>query len=103
LKFKRMLPTFGEREVESISKQQVLDWLDEQADEHEWSGATSNRYVTAFSLIYSVAGPEGTKKLASKPWGKIARRQEDNSRVRFLSPEEEAMITAVFRDRYPTT
>lgn len=101
LKFKRMLPTFGEREVESITKQEVLDWLDEQADEHEWSDATRNRYVAAFSLIYSVAGPEGTKKLESKPWGKITRRQEDNSRVRFLSPAEEAMITAVCRDRYP--
>jgi integrase len=101
LKFKRMLPTFGKCVAELITRQEVLDWLDEQADEHEWCDATRNRYVAAFSLIYSVAGPEGTKKLESKPWGKITRRQEDNSRVRFLSPAEEAMITAVCRDRYP--
>ncbi len=101
LKFKRMLPAFGKREAESITRQEVLDWLDEQADEHEWGDATRNRYVAAFSLIYSVAGPEGNKKLAIRPWGKIPRRQEDESRVRFLSPEEEAMITAVCRRRYP--
>ena len=101
LKFNRMLPAFGKREAESITRQEVLDWLDEQAEEHEWSDTTRNRYVAAFSLIYSVAGPEGTKKLTIKPWGKITRRQEDNSRVRFLSQEEEAAISKQLRERYP--
>lgn len=101
LKFNRMLPTFGEREAASITRQEVLDWLDEQAEEHEWSDTTRNRYVAAFSLIYSVAGPDGTKKLTLKPWGRITRRQEDNSRVRFLSQEEEAAISKQLRDRYP--
>src|ERR1035441_1168998 len=101
LKFNRMLPTFGKRKAESITRQEVLDWLDEQAEEHEWSDTTRNRYVAAFSLIYSVAGPEGTKKLTLKPWGRITRRQEDNSRVRFLSQEEEAAISKELRERYP--
>jgi integrase len=101
LKFNRMLPTFGKREAESITRQEVLDWLDEQAEEHEWSDTTRNRYVAAFSLIYSVAGPDGTKKLTLKPWGRITRRQEDNSRVRFLSQEEEAAISKELRERYP--
>ena len=101
MKFNRMLPTFGKREAESITRQEVLDWLDEQAEEHEWSDTTRNRYVAAFSLIYSVAGPEGTKKLTLKPWGRITRRQEDNSRVRFLSQEEEAAISKELRERYP--
>jgi integrase len=101
LKFNRMLPTFGKREAESITRQEVLDWLDEQAEEHEWSDTTRNRYVAAFSLIYSVASPDGTKKLTIKPWGRITRRQEDNSRVRFLSQEEEAAISKQLRERYP--
>jgi len=101
MKFNRMLPTFGKREAESITRQEVLDWLDEQAEEHEWSDTTRNRYVAAFSLIYSVAGPDGTKKLTLKPWGRITRRQEDNSRVRFLSQEEEAAISMQLRERYP--
>ena len=101
MKYNRMLPTFGKREAESITRQEVLDWLDEQAEEHEWSDTTRNRYVAAFSLIYSVAGPDGTKKLTLKPWGRITRRQEDNSRVRFLSQEEEAAISKELRERYP--
>jgi hypothetical protein len=48
-----------------------------------------------------VAGPDGTKKLTLKPWGRITRRQEDNSRVRFLSQEEEAAIAKELRERYP--
>ncbi|MGD0734473.1 MAG: site-specific integrase [Terracidiphilus sp.] len=101
LKFNRMLPAFGKREAESITRQEVLDWLDEQAEEHEWSDTTRNRYVAAFSLIYSVASPDGTKKLTIKPWGRITRRQEDNSRVRFLSQEEEAAISKQLLERYP--
>jgi integrase len=101
LKFNRMLPAFGKREAESITRQEVLDWLDEQAEEHEWSDTTRNRYVAAFSLIYSVASPDGTKKLTIKPWGRITRRQEDNSRVRFLSQEEEAAISKQLHERYP--
>src|ERR1035438_1659900 len=35
LKFNRMLPTFGKREAEPIPRQEVLDWLDRKAEEHE--------------------------------------------------------------------
>lgn len=101
LKFDRMLPVFGKRDAMSITGEEIVDWLNDQAKLHEWSDATWNRYLAAFSLIYSVAGPERNKKLAARPWGIISRRQEDNSRVRFLSPEEEAAISAVLRDRYP--
>lgn len=85
----------------SITRESILDWLDQQEEVHGCGGATRNRYVAAFSLLYSVAGPDGNKKLAMRPWGRIGRRQEDNSRVRFLSPEEETAITAVLRERFP--
>jgi integrase len=101
LKFKRMLPTFGTRVAESVTRHEILDWLDREANQHGWSDSTRNRYVAAFSLIYSVAGADGTRKLAVRPWGKIARRQEDNSRVRSLSQLEEAAITRELRGRYP--
>lgn len=101
LKLDLMLPAFGKRDAMSINREEVVGWLDDQAELRDWSDATWNRYLAAFSLIYSVAGPDGNKKLTSRPWGVIGRRQEDNSRVRFLSPEEEAEISVVLRDRYP--
>jgi len=100
MKFNRMLPTFGKREAESITRQEVLDWLDEQAEEHEWSDTTRNRYVAAFSLIYSVPARKDQEAYA-QALGRITRRQEDNSRVRFLSQEEEAAISKELRERYP--
>jgi integrase len=101
LKFERMIPAFGKRDAMSITREEILGWLDSEAELHEWGDATRNRYVAAFSLVYTVAGPDGNKKLAMRPWSTISRLQEDNSRVRFLSPAEEAAITAVLRDRHP--
>jgi len=70
-------------------------------EEHEWSNTTGDGYVAGFSRIYSVTGPDGTKKLTLEPCGRVTRRQEDNSRVRFLSQEEEAAISKQLRERYP--
>lgn len=69
-----MLPAFGKRDAMSITREEITDWLTNQAEIHEWSDATWNRYLAAFSLIYTVAGPDGNKKLAMRPWGVITRR-----------------------------
>jgi len=63
--------------------QEVLDWLDEQAEEHEWSDTTRNRYVAAFSLIYSVASPDGDQEADDQAlWQNSPVPGKTNSRVR---------------------
>lgn len=99
LQFKRMIPVFGKRDATSIIRAEILDWLDEQADELEWSDSTFNRYLASFSLLFRIASEHD--KVPVNPVHGIRRRQEDNTRVRFLSPEEETKITDVLSHKYP--
>jgi len=99
LQFNRMLPGFGKRPADSLTRHEIIDWLDDAADELEWSDSTYNRYLASFSLIFRIGIEK--EKLQINPVHSIRRRQEDNTRVRFLSLEEEVAITKVLLERYP--
>jgi integrase len=99
LQFSRMAPEFASKIAESITRVELLNWLDEQAEEHDWSNSTRSRYIASLSLLFPLAVENG--KVLVNPVHGIRRRQEDNTRVRFLSAEEEVKITAVLREKYP--
>jgi len=99
LKFAIMGDEFNARDAGHITKLDIQNWLVEQTDEREWSPATRNRYQAAFSLVYSVAIDNG--KVESNPAAKIARKAENNDRIRFLSDAEERAILGVLRARWP--
>ena len=99
LKFAIMGDEFDSRDASHITKLDIQNWLVEQEDEREWSPATRNRYQAAFSLVFSVAIDNG--KMESNPAAKIKRKAENNGRIRFLSPEEETLLTGIIAERYP--
>jgi integrase len=99
LKFAIMADEFNARDAAHVTKSDIQRWLVEQEDEREWSPATRNRYQAAFSLVYSVAIDNG--KVDSNPAAKIKRKAENNGRIRFLSPEEETLLTGIIAERYP--
>ena len=92
-------PAFDDRPAEGITRQDISTWLLEQTDEREWSPATRNRYQAAFSLVFRVA--VDNEKLTVNPASRIKRKAEHNDRIRFLSSEEEAELTAVIRKHWP--
>lgn len=99
LKFGRMLPVFGKLPAAEVTKQQIRDGLDSESIRRKWSDSTRNRYHSALSLVFRLAIEAG--KLSTNPATGIRKKQEDNQRVRFLTPAEKARLTAVLQERNP--
>jgi site-specific recombinase XerD len=81
----RMAPLvekFGDRQADSILPEEFEEWLEEQAEEREWSVATRNRYIALLKLTYRLA--ERNRKIRSNPARLLRMRKEDNSKVRYL-------------------
>lgn len=90
LKINELLPVFGDREAESITKQELQRWLADQMTARGWKPSSRNRWQAAFSLIFRVG--MDNEKITSNPASRIRRKTEDNGRVRFLSPDEETKL-----------
>jgi integrase len=86
LKIKELLPVFGDRPAEEITKQEIVRWLTERAEERNWKPSSSNRWQ-ALSLIFRVG--IDNEKITRNPAAGIKRKTENNDRVRFLSDSEE--------------
>lgn len=84
------LPEFGNRIAESITTRELQDWLDEMAEEREWTGGTQNRFKSSLSTVFREGMRAG--KVSINPARLIRRSKESLGRVRFLSYEEEAKL-----------
>ena len=54
LKINELLPAFGDRIAEEITKQEIVRWLTDESEERGWKPSSRNRWQAAFSLIYRV-------------------------------------------------
>jgi len=90
---------FGDRPAESISKQEIVRFLLDLADEREWAPASFNRWQTSISLVFRV-GVEN-EKIAFNPAAKIKKKTENNGRIRFLSASEEKILIQYIKEHYP--
>jgi integrase len=98
-KLERIRDGFGTRSAAAITQEEIIEWLDEEMDDREWKPASRNRYQAAWSVIYRIAMKN--KKVTENPAAGIGKLQEDNSRVRFLSMEEEVKLIAKIRKTNP--
>jgi site-specific recombinase XerD len=81
---------FGDRVAESITTRELQDWVDEMAEEREWTGGTRNRFKSSVSTVFREGMRAG--KINVNPARLIRRSKESLGRVRFLSYEEEAKL-----------
>jgi site-specific recombinase XerD len=84
------LETFADRVAESVTTRELQDWIDEMAEEREWSGGTRNRFKSTLSTVFREGMRAG--KIKVNPARLIRRSKESLGRVRFLSYEEEAKL-----------
>lgn len=109
-----LLEQFGDRPADGILPEEFEGWLNEQAEEREWSVATKNRYTALLKLTYRLA--EKNRKIKVNPARLLRMPKEDNANVRYLNQykplptkidylkdcqTEEARLRAVIRTECP--
>lgn len=87
LKVADLLPAFGDKKAEDITKQDIVRWLQAESKSREWKASSRNRWQAAISLIFRVG--IDNEKITTNPASRIRRKTENNARVRFLTDEEE--------------
>jgi site-specific recombinase XerD len=92
----KLLPLFGKLPIDDITPQTIKAYLDTRDD---LTKTTINRYRGTMSMIFQEAIRNGKAK--TNPARLVRLHKEDNSRVRFISYDEEAAIRAVIRKRCP--
>jgi site-specific recombinase XerD len=85
---------FGAMHVE-IAPATLRKWLDER----QWKPASANRMKTVLSTVYRLAIENGKAK--SNPARAIKRRREGNTKLRFLSSQEEIALRAEITHTWP--
>jgi integrase len=98
LKINELLPVFGDRIAEEITKQEIVRWLTDQAEERGWKPSSRNRWQAALSLIFRVG--IDNEKTTKNPAAGIKRKTENNDKVRFLSDEEERTLLRATDPRF---
>jgi len=79
-------------------KNEVVEWLTEQAEEREWAATTRNRWQATFSLIFRVG--LDNERIERNPAARIRKKAEGGGRVRFLSDPEEKRLRAAIERRF---
>ena len=88
-RLKRIRPDFDERIADSITRQEIEEWLTRNTS----SPATSNRFRAMFSLVFREAVVNG--KVVSNPARLVHQKREGAGHIRFLSNAEEKALRAV--------
>jgi integrase len=88
---------FTGRGAESITAQEVESRLARAKEVNAWASSTVNHHHTLLSLTYRLA--VRNRKVKESPMLGIRRRVEDNSRVRFLTVDEEKELRETIRSK----
>jgi site-specific recombinase XerD len=87
-----LLADFRERTADSITPQDFEHHVTRMAEERNWAPASVNRYRALISLIFRLGIENG--KVKENPARLVKPRQVNNTRTRWLAPEEEVRLRA---------
>jgi site-specific recombinase XerD len=86
----------GEAVASGVTAEDIDLWISSHGD---WSPATKNRYKTTFGKALQLELITGRLKVNVARL--VAARKEDNTRVRWLTPEEEERVVKAIKARCP--
>jgi integrase len=89
---------FKDRSADSITPVEIREKLKEAASQKKWSASTSNHHHNIISLCFRL-GMEREKVKESPIHMKVRKQKENNSRVRFLSSDEEKKLREAIRSK----
>lgn len=92
-RMERILSWFRDRSADSVSPQEIERHFEECIEQEEWAASTVNHYRSLLSLTYRLA--IRNSKALNNPARSTRHRREDNSRVRYLTPEEDVKLRDV--------
>jgi integrase len=90
---------FENRTADSITPQELGDWLAEMTDARSWTPATRNRVKAAVSKAYKLG--MDNSKVHTNPARFVPQKKENPGRLRFLSDEEEVHLRRVIAAKRP--
>jgi site-specific recombinase XerD len=99
-RMERILGWFRDRSADSVTPQEIERHFEQCIEEEEWAASTVNHYRSLLSLTYRLAIRDG--KAASNPARSTRHRREDNSHVRYLTPNEETKLRTELEKRWPS-
>ncbi len=99
-RMERILGWFRDRSADSITPQEIERHFEQCIEDEKWAPSTVNHYRSLLSLTYRLAIRDG--KATSNPARATRHRREDNSRVRYLTPEEEIKLRTEMQARWPS-
>jgi integrase len=95
----RILGWFKGRSAASITPDEIERHFAECVAEYDWAPSTVNHHRSLLSLAYRLAIRD--QKLSINPARATKHRREDNSRVRFLSADEETKLRKIVGTTWP--
>jgi tetratricopeptide (TPR) repeat protein len=99
IRMEKLLAAFRDKPADGITPQDLERHLSQTAEENDWKAATVNRHRALVSLVYRLGIQNG--KVKENPARLVKHRQENNARVRWLSPEEEVRLRAFLEATCP--
>lgn len=97
-RMERILAWFRDRSADSVTPQEIERHFEESIEDEEWAPSTVNHYRSLLSLTYRLAIRNG--KASNNPARATRHRREDNSRVRYLTPEEDVKLRKVIAEEW---
>ncbi len=97
-RFAHLKEWFGNRPAEALAPLEIEDTLCKVAAAECWAASTFNHYRSLVSLAYRLA--IRNRKTTVNPARSVSRQREDNSRVRYLTEDEEKRLRLVLELEY---